>query len=187
MIVSAPSGKDGLRDQEYILNLYRDYCRLMYRTAQKYAPTQADCDDLVQESMLRMIDKAAYIRELDGAVLPAYIVSTVRNTAINQLKSQSASRRRADDAARQQPAEPPAPDELARLLSLKEQLAGVMNGLEPEERFLLEGKYILGYSDRELARYLDCKPGSVRMKLTRIRRRAIQLLQQEDEGHDQKR
>lgn len=188
MTVSASSAKDDLHDQEYILNLYQDYHRLMYRTAQRYASSRSDCEDLVQESILRMIEKTAYIRALDRCVLPAYIVSTVRNTAINHLKRQSASRKHTDMLAQQQSTELPALDELSHLLALKEQLMNVMDGLEPDERFLLEGKYALGYSDDELAHYLKCKPGSVRMKLTRARRKAVQLLsRQEVDSNDPKR
>lgn len=51
--------------------------------------------------------------------------------------------------------------------------------LSAEDRALLEGKYILGDSDEMLARTLHCKPSSIRMKLTRARRRALKLLEQE--------
>ena len=51
--------------------------------------------------------------------------------------------------------------------------------MSAEDRALLEGKYILGDSDEMLARTLHCKPSSIRMKLTRARRRALKLLEQE--------
>lgn len=44
----------------------------------------------------------------------------------------------------------------------------------------MEGKYILGYTDAELADMLGCKKSSVRMKLTRARRRAFQLMTEEE-------
>ena len=53
------------------------------------------------------------------------------------------------------------------------------------ERILLEGKYLLQYSDEELAEQLDCKPNSIRMGLTRARRHAFSILSETDwEGDD---
>lgn len=54
----------------------------------------------------------------------------------------------------------------------------------PEERFLLECRCLLDYSDKELAKYLNCKPASVRMKLTRARRKAAALLKDWEGGED---
>ena len=53
-----------------------------------------------------------------------------------------------------------------------------MEQLSVTERLLLEGKYILEYSDDELAKQLNCKSGSIRMKLTRARRHALSILSQ---------
>lgn len=48
--------------------------------------------------------------------------------------------------------------------------------LDDRSKLLLEGKYILGKSDEELAEELSKKPASVRMALTRARQCAISFL-----------
>ena len=48
--------------------------------------------------------------------------------------------------------------------------------LSENDQLLLEGKYLLGYTDTELASLLKCKVGSIRMKLTRARRKALKLI-----------
>lgn len=48
-----------------------------------------------------------------------------------------------------------------------------------EERLLLEQKYVLGWSDNELASMLGIQPQSVRMRLTRAKRKAIQLMKEQ--------
>ena len=53
--------------------------------------------------------------------------------------------------------------------------------LPKETQILLKGKYILGYTDQELACQLKCKPSSIRMKLTRARRAALLLLSERNE------
>ena len=51
-----------------------------------------------------------------------------------------------------------------------------VEALSPGDRMLLEGKYILGYSDRELARRLNCRETAIRMRLCRARHRAMNLI-----------
>ena len=73
-------------------------------------------------------------------------------------------------------------DEPDVLASRKLQIARIRNVWEkvpPEDRLLLEQKYILGWSDEMLAAGLDVKPQSVRMYLTRVKRRTTKLMLEE--------
>lgn len=58
--------------------------------------------------------------------------------------------------------------------------------MRPEERVLLEGKYLLHRSDAELAEILGCQTDSVRMKLTRARRTALKMLREWEVTPDEK-
>lgn len=49
---------------------------------------------------------------------------------------------------------------------------------------LLERKYILGYENEELGRMLGCRTDSVRMKLTRARRKVLRLMGKEAEKRE---
>jgi len=58
--------------------------------------------------------------------------------------------------------------------------------LSAKDRLLLEGKYFFDYSDNTLAKLLSCKKSSIRMKLTRARRRIVKLIEKEgDDVNDQ--
>ena len=59
---------------------------------------------------------------------------------------------------------------------LRKHLSAVLDEISNDDRVLLEGKYILQYSDATLAMMLHCKTGSIRMKLTRARRNALNLM-----------
>lgn len=59
-----------------------------------------------------------------------------------------------------------------------------MKVLRPDEQRLLEGKYFLGYDDNRLSEICECSPGSVRMKLTRARRKILNIMEREVEMHD---
>ena len=58
-------------------------------------------------------------------------------------------------------------------------LARVWPRLDEDTRWLLEARYILDYSDSELAREMGVKPTSVRMALTRARKKARAMLRPE--------
>ena len=74
----------------------------------------------------------------------------------------------------------PSLDEQILLEEQKDHLMQIWSNLSEEDQLLLEGKYILGYKDAELADMLGCKKNSIRMKLTRARRRAFQLMTEEE-------
>lgn len=170
-------------DKAFILRIYQEYKHLMFGTAWKYTSSPQDCEDIVQESLVRLIDKIDYFRHIERCVLPAYIVSTVRNTAINHLKHQAAVQKHKSGLNEQQLSEDVLEfSDLAQLLHHREQVSKIWTVLTDEERFLLEGKYIIGYTDQELAKHLKCKASSIRMKLTRTRRKAFQFLKQQEEG-----
>jgi len=164
-------------DREYMLWVYQEYQRLMFFTVKKYISNPADQEDIVQDSLERLIKKIPQMRTLDRFALTAYIVSTVRNTAINFLKRAKKSPVCTDQI--DESGHTMSPDPIASLYH-KYQLKAVWALVTEEERILLEGKYIIGYSDTELAGQLHCKASSVRMKLTRARRRAISLLDEQE-------
>ena len=66
------------------------------------------------------------------------------------------------------------------LIGDQETLKFLWPRLSEEDRILLEGKYVWGQSDKELAEILHCKPSSIRMKLTRARRRALNNLSEKE-------
>ena len=66
-----------------------------------------------------------------------------------------------------------------RLRYLRESLAE----LDETDRELLVGKYIAGQNDDELARRFGIKPESVRMKLTRARRRVRKMIERKESGN----
>lgn len=170
-------------DREFMMQLYLDYERLMYATAQKYVSDPEAVQDVVQESLLRLIPKVPFLREQEECIYVNYIAATVRNTAINTLRKlgvRSSLFCSLEDQAEHVSPEPgPSPEESLLRAEQREELARLWDRLREEDRLLLEGKYILGCRDAELADTLGCKESSIRMKLTRARRRALRLITEE--------
>lgn len=167
--------------RDFMETLYLEHRQLMLLTAGQYFSTQEDREDIVQDAMLRLLRHAVRLETMEMARVPGYIVFTVRSVAIDLLRKRS--------RAPENPLDDDCADDggvpvLDRII-LEESLAklrAVWPRLSPEEQLLLEGKYIWSCTDGELAEALGCQKGSVRMMLTRARRRALKAMNSEKGG-----
>ena len=179
MITSTFSSDNELSDKEFMVHLYTKYENLLFYTAQKYISERGSVEEVVQESLVKLHEKIRTIKPMPEIVLASYIRSTVRNTAINILKSAGYEEDRqisTENIIDVMDEHALSLDTLMQISRYRELLSKIWPELSKEEQFLLEGKYILGYSDRELSTELCCQPSSVRMKLTRARRHALSIL-----------
>lgn len=119
---------------------------------------------------------------MDHAVLAAYVRTTVRNTAINIIKAHGYEKdlRLEDNIKTTSEMQGASLDDLLSLTRYRDLLKKIWPLLSEEERFLLEGKYVLGYKDNELAIKAGCKASSIRMKLTRARRHALTIIVEQE-------
>lgn len=182
------NANQGNSDEEFILWLYQEFYRLMFFIAQKYVSDQTWQEEIVQESLRKLIEKTNHLRHFQRPVLASYIVSTVRNTSIDQLKSLQEEENRIvnlDDRLTQEFSESRSVEEGLILQEEIEQFKKIWKELDAETKTLLEGKYILEYNSEKLSQLLKCKPNSVRMKLTRARRKALELMRKGGYSHDQ--
>lgn len=165
-------------DKAFFDQFYRDYKQLLYYFARKYVSFDA-CDDLVQDVLERLMKQSQTIRKLahEPGMLAYYINAATQSAIVDRF--------RADGGAKvvTYPSEVldgiienriaaqrlPYEDSYWDIQLLKEKL--------PQREWkLLEGKYMIGYSDEELGRMCGCAKNSVRMALTRARRMARVVL-----------
>ena len=171
-ICSAVSDPD---DQEFLIELYEEFHALMFSVARRYNNNWMSCEDIVQESILRSKKRC---------VQAGYIAMVVRNVAINTLKHEDIVKAHAREVAEEEPTAPTM-DEILIARENAELLMQVLQQMPEAEALLLRGKYMLGYSDEYLAKQIGCQPKSVRMKLTRARRHALQAMQEAKKGEEQ--
>lgn len=177
MLIMISSALETPEDRDYMTELYQKYSRLMYQTAAEYLPTEAEREDVVQESVIRMINSIDRLRALEACALPYYIRAIVRNLAFDHTRV-----RQKKDAVEQPLEDQVGAVDITAIVEHRMDLSGLWSSLSEEECFLLQGKYLLGYTDAELAAGLRCKPGSIRMKLTRARRHAVEALKETERG-----
>lgn len=173
--------------QDFLLQLYQSHERLMYAIVKNCVKDPYIREDVVQESILKLAQKVDLLRTLDKPALSAYVSVATRNTAYSYLRKRSM-----EDTillpwtldTQDIPTREPSMDETLVLKEEIQYFMRVWKFLPEEDRFLLEGKYILQYNDQDLAKTLGCKPGSIRMKLTRLRRKVLKHIQALERGEE---
>ena len=183
MVAMVYSMEDQPSDREFMDQMYMEFERLMFFTARQYTSKAEIAEDIVQESLVRLYEKVRTMKPMKHVVLAAYIRATVRNTAINVLRKMNRERDYAADAETDAFAHADQEWVLNTMMDLsgyRVLLSKIWPRLPEDDRVLLEGKYILGYSDQELAEEIGCQANSIRVKLTRARRRALAIIQEQE-------
>lgn len=180
---------DDSNAQAFILQLYQAHERLMYSIVKKHLSDPYAREDIVQETILKLTQKVDLLHTLDESALSAYVAVATRNTLYSYLRKRSTEESLLlpwTPDLESLPQQEPTADERMILQEKTQYFFQVWKQLPSKDRFLLEGKYILQQSDQALAPALDCKPGSVRMKLTRLRRKVLKMIQDLEEGVEER-
>lgn len=166
--------------QNMVEDIYNRYKWLMFATAARYTENPADQEDIVQTVLERLVNIFSAPCKAERSISAGYIVYMIRSASIDLLRKRGREAEHSiyveDDQLAEMVKTEGTLDELLFPSEKAEQLWAIWPRLSAEDRFLLEGKYIFERTDKELAGILNCKPDSVRMKLTRARRRALKLL-----------
>ena len=176
-------------DREFMAALFIQYQRLLYKEIHDILKNPWNTEDVLQATLVKLIDKIPELRNKEQPQLIGYISVTARNTAYNFLRSQkkiapfSFELFKVQKLTRMQQSEPIVEHrQMEDLLISKEEIEELVRRwpqLDAKSKYLLEGKYIRGKSDEVMAEELSIKPASVRMALTRARQCAYQLLTKE--------
>lgn len=186
MIVWTLGTQDASDDQRFVEEIYNKYKLLMFSTARKYVVNISDQEDIIQTALERLIKIISTSDSSKRCITVSYIVYTVRSVSIDFLRKQGRDKQHCVSIEDEQFAEITNAEGPVDDLILPTESADRLNAIWPrlpaDDRILLEGKYIFDHTDEELAIVLNCKSSSIRMKLTRARRRALKLLSKKNGG-----
>ena len=168
-------------DRAFMQEVYQQNERLMYAIALKYASNTQDCEDIVHDTVEKLCKNIAKIKELPNSALRAYVVYAVRNTAINFRKHQSTINRHiqqlsGDDSNSEYDQPESIIERIEDLQEKRTRLAKVWTQLTDAEQELLYRKYVLEQTTEELAGIFQCSRDSIRMRLSRARRKSLRLM-----------
>ena len=165
-------------DRLFMTDLYLNYRNLMYKEILKILHNKWDTEDVLQSTLIKLIDKIPELKTKESTKLINYVITACKNNSYNYLRDHKKEvfcfddyENICDSAQEEQVTE-------LRLIA-EEEIAHLIKhwpDLDEKNRFLLEGKYVLGKTDEELAVDLHIKPASVRMALTRARNSAYLLM-----------
>lgn len=169
--------------KEKTLTLYETYKGLMLYTARQYTDIPDDIEDVVQDSLIAIMRNITTISSLDRCKAAAYIVLTIKRTFINCRYQENRLKTVSIDDASVQSAEPVSGGEILPLdADARLDVMYLMDSLSESDRMILEAWYLNGCSAEQLAAQMHCKPDSIRMMLSRVRKRAAKLLKEAEKN-----
>lgn len=168
-------------EHAFFIQIFQDYHLLMFHEAAIYIADPHAREDVVQNALVKAIENSTKIYHMERCKIPAYLVIITRNESINYLRHQNVIQKHSAGSLDEIGGDIPSDlsvDDLIAALDRKHFLSHVWPRLTKTEQILLAGRYLIGYSDRDLSAILGCKEDSVRMMLTRARRHAAQVLKE---------
>lgn len=172
--VESPEDRD-------LMTIFYLRCRdTLYRQAQRYFQEPQDAEDIVHDALSRIIDNIAVFRTLEPTQQLVYAKVTVRNLAYTIQKRKAHFDVVAFDAVEPNLSadENTLPENIAADRQKREKINSIWHEIDIEDRLLLEQKYILKWSDADLAQHLGIQPQSIRMRLTRAKRNIVRQMEE---------
>lgn len=166
-------------DREFMADLFLNYQWLMYRTIEQIVQDHWIAEDVAQSTLVKLIDKIDKLKSLDEPHRINYIITACKHAALNELRSRSRHPMFSIDENWDADSGVHAVRSMELNFIHEEDLrhmAQVWGDLDPRSQYVLEARYILEKSDAEIADALEVKPDSVRMLLTRARKKVYDLM-----------
>ncbi len=179
ILLAAVESKD---DRAFLTELFLSYQRLMFSVAGAYISDWDEREEIVQNSLVKIVEQVSRLRSMDEAAVPVYLTVIVRHMALNHLRHGNVVQKHTVltefdqlEAADQTTA---VDDRLMKLERL-DALRKIWPKLKESDRYLLQARYFAELTDDEIAAVVGCKPDSVRSKLSRARTRARDAMRKE--------
>ena len=172
-------------NREYMTRLYRDYQALMLKTAWEYSQDSATVEDIVSDSCVALIQHLNQLKAMDKPALRAYIVITVRNKALDDLRRQALRRKNFVTMDENTLDSLEETTSFERKLSLRQEMETVREAianLPADEQDVLRMKFFRHMTDKEIAARMEIAENRVRVLIMRSRKKLKQMLYREEDG-----
>lgn len=167
---------EGDDDRQFFLHLHRAYERKLYQVAHSILHAQPLAEEAVQSSWVKVIQNFEKIKSISWDKTEGYLVSIVKNTSLTMLKKERHTDPFPDDWAAPTVSPPPT-DEFGRLVAL-------VRGMPERYRALLELKFVLEWSNQEIAQKTGLSESTVATRIARGRALLISKLREEEYSYE---
>ena len=154
------------RNAEAFARIIEEYQQFVFATCRRKLHDPADIDDAVQETFLRLAQKAGELHSNLGG----WLHRCASNVSIDLNRRRSA--RKAHEAVAASDRKEGTLNAQQMLTELREHLDTALEKLDPEPRELIIQRYFVGRQQSELAEELNVAPSTITHRLER----AIELL-----------
>ena len=154
---------------------YQQYRNFMLSIIRKYVGNSVACEDVFHNAFICLIRNEERLHQLNPAKLQTYLLLTARHASIDYLRKEHKANTAdlSDDILLDLLAKSPEAQFVSNSPYMVTELYILLRELSAEDQTLLIGHYIVGLSTVELADFLDCSPGALRVKLHRAKKRAL--------------
>lgn len=161
-------------ERSFLAEIYMRHHRLMRYTARRYLRQEADAEDAVSDALVALHGKLPLLRTLEEKALRAYIVTTVRNTALNLCIARQRAEGRSVPDGEETLAHVRDRVNVEKQVQLEDELRAVleaMRELPGKEKTVLWMRFALSSTNEEIAEATGLSPESIRKYLSRARAR----------------
>ena len=171
-------------DRQFMTRLFLSYQRLMFSECYKVTKNPQDAEDQLQETVIKLVEKVDLLKSFETKRLINYVATACRNNSINFLrKERKVDFFSVDDdtwlEGSKLSLEAPGIEEQIVLKEDIERFQKLWPTLPPKTRFMLEERYVLQKTSIEVAEELGMTPESVRMAISRSKRKIRDQLEKE--------
>lgn len=170
-------------DRAFMTDLFINYERILLSEAYKIVQDTWEAEDVLQTTLVKLIDKIPKLRSLEERNKVNYIITAVKNTAYSVMRAKSKENLPSiDDEDWYGRSSLSTGDSIEQDIFRAEMMDGlsdIWDDLDWRSQFLLNGRYILDTPAKELAADLGIQPDSVRMELSRARKKAKALMEEQ--------
>lgn len=168
-------------ERAYFQEFYENHRKLLHYAASKYTSDPELLQDLMQDTLERLMRNTDTLRRMNPAKTASYLCTTVKSVYIDHCRKRSGT---------EQPLETPVLETLGARTDPMDYGAKwdtqiLRSRMNQRDWFVLEARYIAGADDQEIADTLGVGADTVRPMLTRARRRAKAVLADNKERGNQ--
>lgn len=156
-----------------LMQIYTDYYPLLKFTARRIVNNNDTADDMVQDSIIKLMNYLTTLQKLNKNQLISYCVRTVESVSISYIRHESTRRKKPLET--QVPEYMPA--ELIEIDEVKNTVNTMLSKLSQQDRHLLIYKYFMNYSNKEIGYLLGIETKQVSTYIQRARERAKRILE----------
>jgi RNA polymerase sigma-70 factor (ECF subfamily) len=165
------------RERLKIADIYKEYHHICLHIAMGITHNQQIAEDAVQDAFVEVIRRKEKILSLSCNHLQSYLVIIVKHKAIDILrKYQKISDIDIDDSADiLESDETPVDEQIIDKMGF-EHLVSLVSKLDEKYKVVFEMKYILGFSNKEIAKMMNIERENVKIRIYRARAQLRKLL-----------